>query len=80
VENGDTPREALILLFEALTGYVESARKMKGRPEILNQRPDREYKEIWREIALSLRAISRQSCAQAAAFEWHHQAIGNTEK
>jgi hypothetical protein len=50
VETGDTAREALILLFEALTGYVESARKMKARPGILNQKPDREYEEIWQSL------------------------------
>ncbi|MDE2019491.1 MAG: hypothetical protein KGJ13_04035 [Patescibacteria group bacterium] len=47
VETGDTPREALLLLFEALNGYVESARKMKARPRILNQKPDQEYEEMW---------------------------------
>ncbi len=47
VESGDTPKEALILLFEALQGYVESARKIKARPQILNQKPDAEYENLW---------------------------------
>lgn len=47
VEEGDTPQEAMLLLFEAIRGYVESARKIKARPHILNQRPDSEYEEMW---------------------------------
>ena len=47
VESGDTPREALLLLFEAIQGYVESARRMKARPGILNQKTDREYENLW---------------------------------
>lgn len=47
VETGDTPQEAMLLLFEAVEGYLESARKTKARPHILNQSPDREYKEMW---------------------------------
>ena len=47
VESGDTPREALILLFEALQGYVESAKKIKARPHTLNQKPDLEYEKMW---------------------------------
>jgi len=50
VESGDTAREAMLLLFEAITGYVESARKIKARPHILNQRPDREYEEMWNRL------------------------------
>jgi len=47
VEAGDTPQEAMLLLFEAIRGYVESARKIKARPFILNQKPDLEYEEMW---------------------------------
>lgn len=47
VETGDTAREAMLLLFEAVEGYLESARKIKARPHILNQKPDREYEEMW---------------------------------
>lgn len=28
VESGDTPQEAILLLFEAVQGYLESAKKM----------------------------------------------------
>lgn len=47
IESGDTPQEALLLLFEALSGYVEAARKIKARPNILNQRADEDYEEMW---------------------------------
>ena len=47
VESGDTPQEALLLLFEAMTGYIESARKMKVRPTVLNQKADPEYEQLW---------------------------------
>lgn len=49
VESGDTPREAMVLLLEAIQGYLESAKKIKARPPILNQKPDSEYQEIWEE-------------------------------
>jgi predicted RNase H-like HicB family nuclease len=47
VESGTTPQEALLLLFEALEGYVETARKVKIRPHVLNQNPDMEYEQLW---------------------------------
>ena len=48
VEAGDTPQEAMLLVFEAIQGYVESAAKIKARPPILNQPADREYETKWR--------------------------------
>jgi len=47
IETGDTPQEAMLLLFEAVQGYLESAKKIKARPHILNQSVDREYEEMW---------------------------------
>jgi len=47
VEAGDTPREAMLLLFEAVQGYLESAKKIKARPHILNQSVDKEYGHKW---------------------------------
>lgn len=52
VEAGDSPEEAILLLFEALSGYVESAKKIKSRPNILNQKPDPEYEKMWQNIQL----------------------------
>ncbi len=48
VESGDTPQEAMLLLFEAIIGYLASARKMKARPNILNQKTDPEYERMWK--------------------------------
>lgn len=50
IESGDTPREALLLLFEAAQGYLESAKKVKARPPILNQKADPEYEEMWNKL------------------------------
>jgi len=47
VEEGDDPSEALFFLFEAIRGYVNSAIKIKARPQILNQRADKEYENLW---------------------------------
>jgi predicted RNase H-like HicB family nuclease len=46
VESGDTPQEALLLLFEALTGYIEAARKIKDK-NVLNQKTNSEYERIF---------------------------------
>ncbi len=45
IESGDTPQEALLLLFEALTGYIEAARKIKAK-NVLNQKVDPEYEKM----------------------------------
>lgn len=50
VESGSTPREALLLLFEAMQGYLESAKKIKVRPHILNQKTDAEYETLWKNL------------------------------
>ena len=47
VEEGDNPVEVMASLFEAIQGYVEAARKFKLRPMPLNQKPDKEYEELW---------------------------------
>lgn len=47
VEEGSTPQEALFFLFDALQGYVESAKKIKARPSILNQKTNPEYEVMW---------------------------------
>ena len=50
IESGTNPREALLLLLEAVEGYLESARKIKARPQILNQKPDAEYEKMWSDL------------------------------
>lgn len=47
VESGDSPQEAFVLLTEAVAGYLQSARKIKARPNILNQKADSEYERMW---------------------------------
>ncbi|OGL89311.1 hypothetical protein A3H75_02465 [Candidatus Uhrbacteria bacterium RIFCSPLOWO2_02_FULL_51_9] len=47
VEEGDTPVEVMASLFEAIDGYVETARMLKTRPMPLNQIPDKEYRDLW---------------------------------
>lgn len=50
VEEGDNPLEVMASLFEAIQGYVETARKIKLRPHPLNQKPDPEYEELWNRL------------------------------
>lgn len=50
VESGDDPREVLLLLFEAIQGYVKSAHKIKSRPQLLNQKTDEEYEQLWHRL------------------------------
>ena len=47
VEEGDNPLEVMASLFQAIQGYVETARKLKMRPMPLNQTPDKEYQKLW---------------------------------
>src|SRR3989344_2473893 len=48
VESADDPRIALMGLFEAIQGYVESSKKIKGvRVSHLNQQADKEYERLW---------------------------------
>ncbi len=47
VESGDDPREVLLLLLEAIGGYVAAARAAKARPGVLNQTPTAEYETLW---------------------------------
>ena len=47
VEEGDNPTEVMASLFQAIEGYIETARKIKSRPMPLNQKTDVEYEEMW---------------------------------
>jgi len=53
VEEGDNPLEVMASLFEAMKGYIETAQKLKMRPMPLNQKPDKEYQELWDELERS---------------------------
>ncbi len=50
VEEGDNPVEVMASLFQAIEGYIETARKLKMRPMPLNQKPDKEYQELWERL------------------------------
>ena len=47
VESGDSPQEVMILLDNAIKGYVESAQKNKLSPSVLNQTVNPEYETLW---------------------------------
>lgn len=47
VEAGDDAQEVMILLEEAVRGYLASARKNKLNPAILNQKSEQEYEKLW---------------------------------
>jgi len=48
IESADDPRIALLNLFDALEGYVQSIQKIKGvRVSPLNQKADPEYEKLW---------------------------------
>lgn len=53
VEEGDNPLEVMASLFQAIQGYVETARKLKMRPIPLNQKPDKEYQDLWEKLERS---------------------------
>ncbi|MDO8408388.1 MAG: hypothetical protein Q7S95_04155 [bacterium] len=47
VEVADSPQEAILLLDEAMKGYVEAAGKYKLSIAVLNQSVDPEYLALW---------------------------------
>lgn len=48
VESNDDPKLAFLGLLEAVSGYIQSMKKIKGaRFGALNQKPDSEYEKLW---------------------------------
>ncbi len=47
VETGDSPQEVMVLLDNAIRGYVESADKSRLSISVLNQDVDPEYEALW---------------------------------
>jgi len=49
VESNDDPKLALFSLFQAVAGYINSIRKIKGLRsyEVLNQKTDPQYEKLW---------------------------------
>ena len=60
IETGDTPQEVMLLLFEAIRGYLEAARKVKARPHILNQKTDPEYERMWESLEAKKKILNKQ--------------------
>lgn len=51
VESSDDPKLAFFSLLQAVGGYVEAAKNIKGsRFQFLNQTPDAEYEKLWATI------------------------------
>jgi hypothetical protein len=51
VESSDDPRLAFFNLLQAVSGYVTSAKKLKGaRFAPLNQKTDVEYESLWKKL------------------------------
>ncbi len=51
VESSDDPKLAFFNLLQAVSGYIESAKKIKGsRFQSLNQQSDQEYEKLWSNI------------------------------
>lgn len=51
VISAETAGLALFELFNAIQGYVESFRKLRGvRPHALNQKTDQVYESLWNEL------------------------------
>ena len=49
VESSDDPKLALFNMYQAVSGYIQSIRKIKGLKgyEALNQTSDPEYEKLW---------------------------------
>jgi predicted RNase H-like HicB family nuclease len=47
VETGNSPQEVMVLLDEAIRGYVEGAEKARLSIATLNQNVDPEYESLW---------------------------------
>lgn len=50
-ESGDDPKLAYFNLLQAVSGYLESCRKLRGaRFAPLNQKADPEYEKLWADV------------------------------
>jgi predicted RNase H-like HicB family nuclease len=50
VEQGENPQDVLLRTFQAAEGYLESAKKIKARPHVLNQNVDPEWESLWNKL------------------------------
>lgn len=47
VESGDSPQEVMVLLAEAINGYVEATNIAKSSISVLNQEVDPLFEKLW---------------------------------
>ena len=51
MESSDDPKLAFMNLLQAVNGYVQSSKKLKGaRYYPLNQKSDPEYEKLWKNL------------------------------
>ncbi len=51
VESSDDPKLAFMGLLQAVSGYIQSNKKIKGtRLSALNQKSDPEYEKLWKDL------------------------------
>lgn len=51
VESSDDPKVAFMSLMDAVAGYIEACKKLKGaRMAPLNQKADSDYEKLWKTI------------------------------
>jgi len=68
IESGDEPREALLSLFEAINGYIKTARKVKARTCVLNQKTDKEYETLWKDLNSPKDTVSKIKMSDIFTF------------
>jgi hypothetical protein len=62
VESSDDPKLAFFNLLQAVSGYIASAKKIKGsRFQSLNQKTDKEYEDLWESLNFSKKINSTKS-------------------
>lgn len=75
-EQGSTPQEALLLLFEAVQGYGEAARSARA-PSLMRQETDPEYEKMWRDAT---QEISKRQSSKVSIFTFGRLALGSSRK
>ena len=50
VESGNDPREVMLMLDEAIRGYIETASKFNTSEKVLNQKTDPEFEKLWARV------------------------------
>ena len=50
VEEGNDPREVMISIDEAIRGYIKCATKEKLGTGVLNQKPEKQYEDLWSKL------------------------------